>query len=367
MNKLKYIDLALHSLEEKTDVEEILASQIHSLPYLDFIDNKIERKAIKYCGINKHFEKDGIKYEFIKGKNKKWNMHLGLFYKLKKYKPTAIFIHSFMFAWQIIILRLFVGNKTKILVQNHAELPFRHPKLIIQKIATKCLDIYFLVSFEQSAIWIQRKVFDSRKKIREIMEGSTLFTYRNKPDSKKELHFEGDILFLWCGSLNKNKDPLTILAAFEKYSKTNPTSYLYMIFNSSELINEVKEFIERNSLTQQVILLGQLPYRELEMYYRAADFFLLGSYREGSGFSLCEAMACGCIPIVSNIPSFKKMTDDGRYGFLFSPGDEDGLYKILMSLHTLDKAPLIKKIVDKFNKDLSFQAIASNIEKEIIS
>ena len=99
MNKLKYIDLALHSLEDKTDVEEILLSQIHSLPYLNFIDNKIERKAIKYCGTDKRFEKNGIKYEFIKGKNKKWNMHLGLFYKLKKHKLNEgyeIWIYSEM-------------------------------------------------------------------------------------------------------------------------------------------------------------------------------------------------------------------------------------------------------------------------------
>lgn len=367
MKKIKYIDLALHSLENQTDVEEILTSQMHSLPYLSFLPNEIEKKVIKYCGVNKNFERNGIKYEFIKGKNKKWNMHLGLFYKLKKYKPTAIFIHSFMFAWQLIILRLFVGNKTKIVVQNHAELPLRFPKLIIQKVAAKCIDIYFLVSFEQATIWIQRKVFSSRKKIREIMEGSTLFTYKNKSDSKKEIHFAGNTLFLWCGSLNTNKDPLTILTAFKKYSETNSTSYLYMIFNSSELINEVEEFIESNSLNQQVILLGRLPYKELEKYYRAADFFLLGSYREGSGFSLCEAMACGCIPIVSAIPSFTKMTDAGKCGFLFSPGDVNSLFKILMELHTVDKTLLIEKVLDKFNKDLSFQAIASNIEKEIKS
>ena len=80
-----------------------------------------------------------------------------------------------------------------------------------------------------------------------------------------------------------------------------------------------------------------------------------------------EAMACGCIPIVSNIPSFKKMTDEGKCGFLFTPGDAEGLYRVLMKLPTIDNASFIKKVIDKFNKDLSFQAIASGIEKEIKS
>ena len=367
MSKRKYIDLVVHSLEEKTDVEEILDSQIQSLLYLNYLNPVIEKRVIRYCGITASFQRNNVQYDFIKGKNRKWSMHLSLFYSLRKYKPDAVLVHSLLFAWQIILLRLFLGRKSKILVLNHAETPFRFPKIIIQKIAAKCVDIYFLVSFQQADVWIEKKVFASKSKIREQLVGSTYFSYQDKEVSRKNSNLKEGALFLWCGSLNSNKDPFTVLNAFKKYIESFPDSYLYLVYNSTELLDEVKKFISKNHLSLHVILAGTLPHSELEKYYRAADYFILGSHRESMGFVLCEAMACGCIPIVSNIPSFKKMTDDGEYGFLFSPGDENGLYKILMSLHTHDKAPLIKKIVDKFNKDLSFQAIASNIEKEIIS
>ncbi len=52
------------------------------------------------------------------------------------------------------------------------------------------------------------------------------------------------------------------------------------------------------------------------MYYNSADYFVLGSHYEGSGFSLVEAMSCGVIPIVTDIPSFRMMTNNGKIGTL---------------------------------------------------
>jgi glycosyltransferase involved in cell wall biosynthesis len=367
MSKFKYIDLVLFSLEGQTDVEAIIHSQSHSLGYLNYLSSDIETKVIRLCGVNKSLKIDDVNYEFIKEKNHKWRLHVKLFFQLKKHKPDAILVHSFMYAWQIIILRIFLGWETKILVQNHAETPFKSIKYLLQKIAFKLIDTYFLVSLEQARLWIKKGVFDSTEKIREMMEGSTFFTFQNKEESKKNINFPGHNLFLWCGSLNSNKDPLTILNAFSEYVKTAPDSYLYMIFNSVDLINEVKQNIEENKIGDHVLLLGQLPHSELEKYYRAADYFILGSHHEGSGFSLCEAMACGCIPIVTNIPSFKKMTNNGECGFLFSPENTEELTSILMNLSRFDKTTLTQKVLHQFERALSFKAIAAIVEKEIKS
>jgi glycosyltransferase involved in cell wall biosynthesis len=367
MSKIKYVDLTLVSLEKLNDVDEILYQQRHSLFYLENLDPTIEKKVIKYCGTEKSFEKDNISYEFIKGKTDKWSLHLKLFFILKKYQPDAILINSFFYSFQIILLCLILGRKAKIMILNHAELPTKFPQILIQRIAAKFIDILFIVSYEQAKIWIEKKVFSSNDKIREMMEGSTHFSFQDKFKSKKALGIKRECVFLWGGGLNNNKDPLTILNAFAKYTKLFPDSVLYMIYNSEELIEEVKANIKANSLENQIVLLGKLPYDDLEKYYRAADYYVLGSSREGSGFSLCEAMACGCIPIVTNIPSFKKMTNNGDCGFLFSPKNGHELYQIFINLHQFDKQNLIKKVLAKFKDDLSFKAIATTIEREIKS
>lgn len=53
----------------------------------------------------------------------------------------------------------------------------------------------------------------------------------------------------------------------------------------------------------------------------AADIFLMPSRYEGLSLALLEAMAAGCIPIVSNRGSMPSVVEDGRNGFLVDPGD----------------------------------------------
>jgi glycosyltransferase involved in cell wall biosynthesis len=70
-------------------------------------------------------------------------------------------------------------------------------------------------------------------------------------------------------------------------------------------------------------------------------------------------MACGCIPVVTDIPSYQKMTDNGRLGFLYPPGSSDGLLKVLKRL-TADDA-LRQEVRRYFEEKLSFQTIARSI------
>jgi glycosyltransferase involved in cell wall biosynthesis len=53
----------------------------------------------------------------------------------------------------------------------------------------------------------------------------------------------------------------------------------------------------------------------------SADVFLMPSRYEGLPLSLLEAMAAGCVPIVSNRGSIPTVVDDGHNGFLVEPGD----------------------------------------------
>ena len=78
---------------------------------------------------------------------------------------------------------------------------------------------------------------------------------------------------------------------------------------------------------------------------------------------MIEAMACGCIPIVTNIPAFQSMVGKDDCGFLFEPGDLRGLVKVLGSLNEADHESIRKKVLDKFERELSHKAIASKIEQ----
>jgi glycosyltransferase involved in cell wall biosynthesis len=52
-----------------------------------------------------------------------------------------------------------------------------------------------------------------------------------------------------------------------------------------------------------------------------ADMLLLPSKFEGLPLALLEAMAAGCVPVVSDRGSIASVVEDGRNGFLIQPGD----------------------------------------------
>ena len=52
-----------------------------------------------------------------------------------------------------------------------------------------------------------------------------------------------------------------------------------------------------------------------------ADVFLMPSLFEGIPVALLEAMAAGCVPVVSNRGSVPSVIEDGRNGFMVDPGD----------------------------------------------
>jgi glycosyltransferase involved in cell wall biosynthesis len=96
----------------------------------------------------------------------------------------------------------------------------------------------------------------------------------------------------------------------------------------------------------------------LESWNNACDYFISASHYESTGYALCEALACGCVPIATNIPSFQKLSNNGACAILFQPGNEDDLYNKLRQLTTLDYEAVRQRAITFFEKDLSFSAVS---------
>ena len=110
-------------------------------------------------------------------------------------------------------------------------------------------------------------------------------------------------------------------------------------------------------LATRVHLLGEVPHEHVQQLMRAADVFVSGSHVEGSGYALIEALACGLLPVVTDIPSFRSLTREGRVGRLWACGDAEDLARALLEMGSRAHAPRRAEIRSFFDAELSFDCV----------
>ena len=357
---LRIIDTSFYSYDACNDLSALIKLHETSQGYIEHMKGLADVQVIKQLNCEGTETVNGIKYAGFKSRSGFGHIPFKTIRYIKNEEPDIVIVQGLIFPLQVIWLRRKLGKGPVILVQHHGERPFKGIKGWLQKKADRSIDGYLFTSIENAGEWIGRHIIANENKCFELLEASTHFKRLDKLQCKQKVGLEGDHNFLWVGRLNAGKDPLTVVKAFEKYCAGNPGAKLFMIYQTEELLPEIKKWIEQNEvLAQRIILKGRVPHEELETWFSAVDFYISGSHREGSGYALLEAMACGCIPVVTDIPSFTKIT--GSYGFLFPPGNVNALLEVLERSNSIDRHKMSSEILSYFQKDLSFKAIADDL------
>ena len=324
------------------------------------IDNTvIGIERINYEG---NYIQHGVQYHFIRQKKKTirfpWRMHR----LIKKLKPDVVFINGFIFPLQVMQLRLKLGKRAKIIVINRSEKPFTGIKKYLQRLADTCVNAHLFSSSEFGSEWVKKGNIHDQKKIYEVLHGSSIFKTRANDAERPGNSRTQSPVFLWAGRLDANKDPLTVIKGFIHFLAVQQSATLYMIYQSEELLPEIEDLIKENKNALRAIkLVGKIPHQQLQDWYDKADFILSGSHYEGGGIAVCEAMSCGCIPIVTDIISFRRMTGPGKCGLLYEAGNEKALKDALLQTIGMDIEKEKEKAIQQFREELSFDAIAGKI------
>ena len=317
---------------------------------------------INYEGIFIH---NNIQYHCINTGKKKnylpWKLHR----RVKGLNPDIIIVSSFMNPLQVIQLRARLGSRVKIIVQHHAEKPFSGIKKIIQFFASRQVDLYLFASKETGINWVNSQNLASEEKIREFPEVSSGFYPFDKISARVITNLSGSPAFIWVGRLNQNKDPVLAVKGFLLFAESNPQARLYMIYQTDELLADINRLLRDRTKDCPILLIGKKSHLELLFWFNSADYYLSASHYEGSGTALCEAMSCGCIPIVTNIPPFRAIL--GNYGLLYEPGNEISLLSALKQTSTLPIEEKKQDLLNRFESELSFSAIALKFQKIIDS
>ena len=83
----------------------------------------------------------------------------------------------------------------------------------------------------------------------------------------------------------------------------------------------IEKAAERFLADGRLVLAGTLPYEQTLEALREQDVYILPSDFEGTPNALLEAMAYGCVPVVSDIETLTDIVADGETGFRCAIGD----------------------------------------------
>jgi len=94
----------------------------------------------------------------------------------------------------------------------------------------------------------------------------------------------------------------------------------------------LREFVQAHDLGGSVRFTGHLPDDQLALHLSVSHVLAIPSGYEGFGIAYLEAMGFGVVPIGSSAGGAPEVIEDGKSGFLVSPGDWEALAGILQRL-----------------------------------
>lgn len=194
-----------------------------------------------------------------------------------------------------------------------------------------------------------------------LVETSSDFQRMDRRAARSKTGMDGRPVHLSVARLHPIKDPMTMLRGFELIAAEQPGATLYLYYLSDELLPEMRSFVARSAqLRSAVHFRGRLDRPSMEAVFNSADILLQASRREFSGCALLDAMACGVIPLVSDLPSFRMIA--GRHGSYFASGDAEVLAHRALAIDPDSIDSRSTAIRDHFDCELSFVAMARKLE-----
>lgn len=135
------------------------------------------------------------------------------------------------------------------------------------------------------------------------------------PAYEKSLKQKG--LFFSNRILSRNYNIDEVLHFFSRIAFYEKEARL-VIANEGEMRNELESLARQLNIESQVLFCGFLSESDQEAWYQKAEFFFSIPTSDSTSVSLLEAMAHGCIPVVSDIPANHEWIIDESHGIIYS-------------------------------------------------
>lgn len=125
------------------------------------------------------------------------------------------------------------------------------------------------------------------------------------------------IMLLSLSRLSYEKNIQAILHGMPEILAANPLIRL-VIVGDGPYKSRLEEIIATYGIEDSIIFVGEVPNKEVALYYHAADYFVSTSTSETQGLTYTEAMAAGLPLIVEGNDYLNHLIDDESLGTTFA-------------------------------------------------
>lgn len=317
----------------------------------------IEVHVMQAAWADERLERDGIPIHFVADRSPR--LPLRLLRAVRALRPDVIHFQGWDFPVQA---RLLCSAGIPVLVQDHGSRPPRPARRPLQQWGYARVAGAAFTAAEQAEPFSAAGVLRPAVPVFEVLESSSGFTPGDRTKALAQTGISGDPCVLWVGRLMADKEPLTALEGFARAAERLPEARLWMAYGDAPLEAEVRARVAADPrLRERVHLLGRVPHARVEALCRAADFFVSASRREGSGYAVLEAMACGAVPLAADIPALRRILRGGAVGGLFPVGDSQALAELLVAHARRGREAERRRIIDHFDHNLSFAAVGREL------
>ena len=124
-----------------------------------------------------------------------------------------------------------------------------------------------------------------------------------------------------------------------------PDDVVLLVCGDGDMLEEWTALAAERGLSDRVRFLGNVPHKDIPLYIRASDVFVLNSEYEGLSHTLLEVIHLGTPIVATGVCGNPELVEHEANGLLVQPKDDDGLRAAIRRI--LDDPDLAQAFVDE--------------------